>query len=90
MKKYIFIGMFASMAFSAFAQTITVKDKLSLTNLQGVVLRVDGNEVISTDVDGKANINTNNLTFKVFDYKTLPLQHSSTWVKSSFQPPEHS
>lgn len=74
MKKYIFILMFATLAFSAFAQTITVKDKLSLTPLQGVVLRVDNNDVMSTDADGKANININNykqIQFSMVGYNTI-------------------
>ena len=39
------------------AQTISVKDNVSLTPIQGVVVRVRGNEVLSTDKNGIANIN---------------------------------
>lgn len=74
MKKYTFILMFAFMAMHSFAQTITVKDKLSLATLQGVVLRVNEKEIQSTDANGKATINTNNykqIQFSMVGYTTI-------------------
>lgn len=60
MKRYLLFLLMGICCKIGAAQTISVKDNVSLTPIQGVVVRVRGNEVLSTDKNGNANIN--NLT----------------------------
>jgi hemoglobin/transferrin/lactoferrin receptor protein len=74
MKKTTFILMMVLLAISGFAQTIIIKDKMSFAPIQGVIIRVNSTDVLSTDVKGSATINTKNYTslqFSMVGYTTL-------------------
>ena len=56
-----------------FAQTIIVKDKVSIAPIQGVIIRVNA-DVLSTDKNGNATINNNNynsINLSCIGYKSI-------------------
>jgi hemoglobin/transferrin/lactoferrin receptor protein len=57
MKRYLLFLLMSICCKIGTAQTISVKDNVSLTPIQGVIVRVGGNEIYSTDKNGIANIN---------------------------------
>lgn len=73
MKKIIFFLLLVLICSFSFAQKIIVKDKVSLTPIQGVVLRYNTNDAISTDKDGQVTINntikSEAITFTCIGYK---------------------
>lgn len=79
MKKNILFLLLVAFCSFGFAQTIIVKDKVSLTPIQGVIIRTN-TEALSTDKDGKVTINTNSknttLNFTCVGYKSVSLETS--------------
>lgn len=75
MKKFTIFVLLVSLCSLAIAQTITVKDKVNIAPIQGVVIRVNA-DVLSTGKDGKATINTSNfnsINLSCIGYKTLTI-----------------
>jgi len=76
MKKTTFFMLFVLLCSVGFAQTITVKEKVSIAPIQGVVILLDNNKSVSTDKNGYATINDtqySTLTISCVGYKTLTI-----------------
>lgn len=75
MKKFTFFMLLVSLCSFGFAQKITVKDKVSIAPIQGVILRVNA-DVLSTDKNGNATINNTNfntINVSCIGYKSVTI-----------------
>lgn len=73
MKKFTFFMLMIVFCSFGFAQTIVVKDKVSIAPIQGVIIRVNA-DVLSTDKNGNATINNNNyntINLSCIGYKSI-------------------